>query len=1057
MTYFSAPQSALSKTVRDRNRAIVSRWLARVKSEIAPARALDETVLIDHVPAFLDSLASSLAAPEDGRAFEAARENAKVHGARRASTGYSVSQVISDYVFLREALLTELQDESQGEPQDEPRKEELLALSRFFETAIGAAVEEFTATHQRKDASENLKSIADAIPTLVIRVDSDFRYVFVNRSYEEWTGRSSSDVIGKKVDQVVDADVAPTLNEMMARALAGERMALEHQTRRADGVMEHMLFTFVSAHDANGQINGVVITGQSIEQQKRAEIDARERKHELTNAFSQAPTPIALLMGPEHVFALANPPYVEFVGKNPTGLKARSAFPGDEGQALVEVLDRVYRTGQPSFGQEIPFKKRRPNGKWIERRINTAYHPYRSTNGEVAGVLAFIYDVTEQVRARAAIEASETRLRSIFGHAAVGFAVSDLRGHFLEVNPRFCEITGYSVEELKERTITDIVHEDDLRMDRLKLEELTGGRVDSFVIEKRFVRKDGSITWVRNSVSLVPHPGGEPLIVRVAEDVTAVRESEERLRISQNIIEGERHKFTTLVNESTMAIAVLKGEDLVYEVVNKSYQKIVEGRELTGRRIVDALPELADQEFPRLLRAAYDGTAYRETEAFTKIMRASDGALEDRYFDQSYTQILGEDGRPYGVFIQALDVTEQVLARRKIEEVAQRLQLALTAADMANAAKSAFLANMSHEIRTPLGAIMGFVSLMKDDGLSPQQVNNYISVIERNSVQLMRIIDDILDLSKVEAGMMVIEHIDFSLVELLSDFASLMGFRAREKGVLFELKAMTELPDIVNSDPTRIRQILTNIVGNAIKFTDRGSVALRVSYLDGSLRFEVVDTGRGITEEQATKLFQPFSQGDASTTRKYGGTGLGLALTRRLSEALGGSFELASSRAGEGSTFVSSIRVRLPEHVRFVRALGFASEPIRNAGVQGLLRDLRVLLVEDSPDNQALFSIYLNRAGAKIDIASDGQRGVEMALSDEYDIVLMDVQMPIMDGITAVRRLRSSGYETPIIALTAHAMKEEKIRCLEAGYTGFLSKPIQRSELVDALVKFRPQ
>jgi CheY-like chemotaxis protein/anti-sigma regulatory factor (Ser/Thr protein kinase) len=265
------------------------------------------------------------------------------------------------------------------------------------------------------------------------------------------------------------------------------------------------------------------------------------------------------------------------------------------------------------------------------------------------------------------------------------------------------------------------------------------------------------------------------------------------------------------------------------------------------------------------------------------------------------------------------------------------------------------------------------------------------------------------------------------------------------------------LPDVVNSDPTRIRQILTNVVGNAIKFTDKGSVVLRVSFVDETLAFEAVDTGRGITKEQAEKLFQPFAQGDASTTRKYGGTGLGLVLTRRLSEALGGSFELVSSQPGVGSRFISSIRVRVPERARLVRALGFASETIRNVGVQGMLSDLRVLLVEDSPDNQALFSIYLNRAGAKIDIASDGQRGVEMALSEGYDVVLMDVQMPIMDGITAVRTLRSSGYDTPIIALTAHAMKEEKIRCLEAGYTGFLSKPIQRAELVDALAKFRPQ
>ncbi|RYZ64278.1 MAG: response regulator, partial [Proteobacteria bacterium] len=216
----------------------------------------------------------------------------------------------------------------------------------------------------------------------------------------------------------------------------------------------------------------------------------------------------------------------------------------------------------------------------------------------------------------------------------------------------------------------------------------------------------------------------------------------------------------------------------------------------------------------------------------------------------------------------------------------------------------------------------------------------------------------------------------------------------------------------------------------------------------------VIDTGRGISADQSERLFQPFTQADPSTTRKYGGTGLGLVLTRRLSEAMGGTFELVTSELERGSTFRSVIEVQLTEATQFVRALGFASEVIRNAGIRGELGGLKVLLVEDSPDNQALFSIYLSRAGASIDIAPDGLVGVEMATKGTYDVILMDVQMPVMDGITAVRTLRSKGFAKPVMALTAHAMKEEKIRCLEAGYTGFLSKPIQRGELIDALKPF---
>jgi CheY-like chemotaxis protein len=394
-----------------------------------------------------------------------------------------------------------------------------------------------------------------------------------------------------------------------------------------------------------------------------------------------------------------------------------------------------------------------------------------------------------------------------------------------------------------------------------------------------------------------------------------------------------------------------------------------------------------------------------------------------------------------------LDMTD----RKKVEEA---LQAAKENAETANSAKSSFLANMSHEIRTPLGAIMGFVSLLKDSDVNEQMRADYVSIIERNSVQLLRIIDDILDLSKVEAGLMLIERIDFSLIELLSDFSSLMGFRAREKGILFELKAETVLPSVINSDPTRIRQVLMNIVGNAIKFTDRGSVILKVSFSQNKLFFEVEDTGRGISESQVQNLFQPFSQGDISTTRKYGGTGLGLVLTRKLSEALGGSFVLKSSKPDYGSIFVASIGVELSTTTKMVSALGFESQAIRDAGVQGLLRNKRILLVEDSPDNQTLFSIFLSRASATVDIASDGDRGVAMALSGNYDLILMDVQMPVMDGITAVRILRSKGVDLPIIALTAHAMKEERVRCLEAGYTDFLSKPAQRADLIDLILQY---
>ncbi len=394
------------------------------------------------------------------------------------------------------------------------------------------------------------------------------------------------------------------------------------------------------------------------------------------------------------------------------------------------------------------------------------------------------------------------------------------------------------------------------------------------------------------------------------------------------------------------------------------------------------------------------------------------------------------------------DIHEQKILTEKLAE-------ARTAAERANSAKSQFLANMSHEIRTPLGAIIGFSELIKERGLEQNQTSEFISVIERNSAQLLRIIDDILDLSKVEAGKMLIENLAFSLPEMLREFSAQMDFKARARGIRFQLKATTPLPKTIISDITRLRQILMNVVGNAIKFTDRGFVELRVKFEDTILEFEVQDTGRGISEEQRKILFQPFTQADASTTRKYGGTGLGLTLTRSLAEALGGTFDLKHSELGNGSTFVVQLKLKTQAGTALYSGFAEPMAEIKPLDKRGQLASLQVLLVEDSPDNQALISIYLNRAGASVDIASDGEEGCKMATSKDYDIVLMDVQMPVMDGITAVKHLRQQDYKKPIIALTAHAMKEERDRCLQAGFTEFLTKPVVREDLVNLLQSYK--
>lgn len=400
------------------------------------------------------------------------------------------------------------------------------------------------------------------------------------------------------------------------------------------------------------------------------------------------------------------------------------------------------------------------------------------------------------------------------------------------------------------------------------------------------------------------------------------------------------------------------------------------------------------------------------------------------------------------------DINDQKVISQKLESILDEVKSSKLVAESANDAKSAFLANMSHEIRTPLGSIMGFIGLMRNPELTNLDLNKYISIAERNSEQLLRIIDDILDLSKVEAGKLVVENIDFNLTELLADIASLMEFRAQENGIKFHIQAKTELPEVVNSDPTRIKQILMNAVGNAIKFTLKGVVELQVSYINSRLKFAIIDSGVGISEKQATQLFQPFTQADISTTRKYGGTGLGLTLTKRLCETMNGEFYLQKSQLGVGSTFIATVKVDLVCDTKFfTEARSHFYKPSVKISDKTALHGLKILVIDDLEDNLTLIKVLLSDVGATVTTVSDPYLGIKSALNKNFDIILMDIQMPLMNGYEVTKRIRQAGKSLPIIALTAHAMKEEKMRALNFGFSGFLAKPINSNDLILTIQK----
>lgn len=422
-------------------------------------------------------------------------------------------------------------------------------------------------------------------------------------------------------------------------------------------------------------------------------------------------------------------------------------------------------------------------------------------------------------------------------------------------------------------------------------------------------------------------------------------------------------------------------------------------------------------------------------------------------------------------------------ARDELEERVnlrtKELEIALQAAERANRTKSEFLANMSHEIRTPMTAILGFADLLLEDEL--QQADDVIiyntqidrpetiRTIQKNGLHLLEIINGILDLSKIEAGKLEVHPVACSVSGIVDHVITMMSVRAEEKNLKLECKNQLVEQDRVLADETRLRQVLVNLIGNAVKFTDAGGVSLTVCSVAGSdsqasmqLQFDVVDSGIGMTEEQIARLFQPFTQADSSTTRRFGGTGLGLTISRKLAKLMGGKLDIVSSQVGEGTHFRLTIPLHpaseaesvLTQSTADLREVTMSSPQSGRSQLEGL----KILLAEDGIDNQRLISHILRNAGADVILCENGELAVRrirqaMEQDEKIDVVLMDMQMPVLDGYQASERLRDIGFTNPIIAITANAMSEDRGKCIEAGCDDYASKPINRPDLLNTIAK----
>ena len=406
--------------------------------------------------------------------------------------------------------------------------------------------------------------------------------------------------------------------------------------------------------------------------------------------------------------------------------------------------------------------------------------------------------------------------------------------------------------------------------------------------------------------------------------------------------------------------------------------------------------------------------------------------------------------------------------RSEAKRIQEELVSAKERAEGADRAKSVFLANMSHEIRTPLGAIIGFAELLSDPAQTEEQRASHLETIIKNGQQLTRIINDILDLSKIDSETFSIVSAPFSLKELLDDIRSLLQPQALSKRLDLRFTCKGEVPDLLKCDAGRIKQVLVNVIGNAIKFTENGFVSVEVSAPSHNVKvgeparieFRIEDTGIGLDAEERRRIFKAFSQAQSSIARMYGGTGLGLFLSRRLAQAMGGDLILDRSERGQGSQFRLCLQAKVLSAETFheiepraARKATGANRAIRSTRLLGK----SLLVVDDSPDLQRLIRHFLMSSGAQVQLADNGIAGIKAATEGDFDVVVMDIEMPMCSGYEAIKRLRERGYEGKVVALTAHAMRGEREHCLSSGFDEYLVKPIDRAALIDTVLKLSPK
>ncbi|MBK8761352.1 MAG: PAS domain S-box protein [Sulfuritalea sp.] len=751
----------------------------------------------------------------------------------------------------------------------------------------------------------------------------------------------------------------------------------------------------------------------------------------------------------------------EIIGTTPNEWSPECQPDGRRSDAAVaEILAGVMR------GEVMRFEwtNRRRDGTLIEVAVTISLF----MAGEAARFVTMVRDISAAKLAERALADSEQRFRGLFEKAPLAYQSLDMAGNILEVNDAWLELMGgLRRDDVTGRPITDFLTEKSLptlAVNFPKFQEQ--GHIEGPVFELR--RPDGGIRTVSINGRIGRDAAGNSVRTHcMLTDISERRRAEDELRelnrhleerieqrtrdleLAKNAAEADEHFMQRLIDAIPGQVAYVN-RDLRFEFANKAYREWFGRRaeEMKGIHLRDLLGEELFHKSLPFVQTALRGEAI----SFLRTGPESDGNAT--YLRAEYVPDIAGD-QVLGIFGLFSDITELKAAQIQLEQLNHQLNLRTLQAEAANVAKSAFLANMSHEIRTPMNAILGMAHVLQREAPTPRQVE-HLAKIDSAARHLLGIINDILDLSKIEAGKFTLEEAPLDFPSLLRNLSSILYEPARAKGLRLRVLA-APMNFSLKGDPTALQQTMLNYASNAVKFTDSGDVTLRLGFVEETadsalLRFAVEDTGIGIAPEALSRLFGAFEQADNSTTRRYGGTGLGLAINRRLAELMGGEVG-AESTPGVGSTFWFTARLKKGD------AADVATPAHAPGAAEAALRQdhagKRVLAVDDEPINREIARLYLEAAGLVVDTASDGAEAVDSAGRTAYAAILMDMQMPNIDGLDATRRIRrlAACAQVPIIAMTANAFSEDKARCFEAGMNDFLTKPFDPDAFFATLLR----